>query len=101
MKRCGGASETVDADETVQTLVNKVRPHAEQKSGVNFADYKAIAVSKQLVNGTNYFVKVHVGGDDYIHMRVYEPFTGEKQPELHGLHVGKTRDEELCYFDQN
>lgn len=101
MPLCGGASEACDADETVQNLVNKVRPHAEQKSGVNFAEFKAITVSKQIVNGTNYFVKVHVGGDEYIHLRVYEPFTGDRQPELHGLHVGKKRHDELGYLDQN
>lgn len=36
----------------------KVRHQAEQKCGKNFAEFKAILVSKQIVNGTNYFVKV-------------------------------------------
>lgn len=42
---------------------------------------------------------MQVGGHEYIHLRVYEPFA--PQPELQGLESGKTKDDPLGYMDTN
>ena len=83
---CGGVSAFVEADEKTQKLcdhvsranvcvlqrlsavtvavtrliVSQVRAAAEEKAGKKFPEYTAKTYKKQLVSGTNYFIKVEV-----------------------------------------
>lgn len=86
------------ADADIQNLIEQVREAVELKAGANFAEYKAIQVSKQVVAGTNYFVKVHVGGDCYVHVRIYKPLPGQGDLQVHGVQSDKTLEDSLAYF---
>ena len=38
-----------------------------------------VSYSTQVVAGTNYFMKIRVGEDTYVHIRVYEPLSYTRQ----------------------
>ncbi|KAG8450066.1 hypothetical protein GDO86_002619 [Hymenochirus boettgeri] len=61
--------------------------------------FKAIEYKTQVVAGTNYFIKVHLGGDKYVFIRVYQtlPHEGSKL-RLDGFQLDKTEDDEIEYF---
>jgi len=94
----GGLSEERSADNDVQELIEKVREAAEEKAGKSFAQYTAVSYSTQVVAGTNYFVKVNVGGE-HVHLRVFVPLPyTRKEPALTSLQLGKTEEDPIVYF---
>ncbi|KAJ8333287.1 hypothetical protein SKAU_G00421830 [Synaphobranchus kaupii] len=79
--------------------VLKVKPQAEDKAGKKFDDFNAKSFTTQVVAGTNFFIKVHVGGDEHVHLRVYRPLPHTNKPlELHSLQTDKAAHEPIGYF---
>ncbi|KAK6323109.1 hypothetical protein J4Q44_G00054480 [Coregonus suidteri] len=100
MPMCGGTTGPKDATEEVQKICDEMKPHAEQKTGRNFDVFTAKTYKTQLVAGTNFFIKVHVGGEDYVHLRVYRmlPHYGSKL-ELTRLQESKAHSDPIEYFE--
>ncbi|BFZ10149.1 hypothetical protein BsWGS_13188 [Bradybaena similaris] len=96
---CGGTSETHEATEEIQALIDQVRSDLEAKVGKVFPHYKAISYKSQVVAGTNYFVKIQTDGSDFIHVRIFKslPHAGSKV-EVHSHKTGKTKDDAIEYF---
>ncbi|XP_004546781.1 cystatin-B [Maylandia zebra] len=99
VEMCGGLTEVEQADEAVQKICDAMKPLAEQKTGRNFEVFTAENYKTQVVAGTNYFIKVHVGGNEYVHLRVYEklPAYGGTL-ELTDLQHPKTQNDSIEYF---
>ncbi|XP_063339768.1 cystatin-B-like [Pelmatolapia mariae] len=99
MPMCGGLTDVKQADEEVQKICDAMKPHAEQKTGRNFEVFTAKNYKTQLVAGTNYFIKVHVGGDECVHLRVYKklPCNGGEL-ELSSVQHPKSHDDSIEYF---
>ncbi|XP_051910902.1 cystatin-B-like [Hippocampus zosterae] len=93
----GGLSDLEDADARIQTICESVKSKVEQKTGKAYSVFIGKGYKSQIVSGTNYFIKVHVGGNDYIHIRVFQGLT-ESGPELVSVKESKTRDDEIEYF---
>uniref|UniRef100_A0A3Q1G305 Cystatin-B-like n=1 Tax=Acanthochromis polyacanthus TaxID=80966 RepID=A0A3Q1G305_9TELE len=55
---CGGTSEAKEADQEIQQLCDSVKPHAEQQTGKTYDVFAARSYKRQVVAGTNYFIKV-------------------------------------------
>ncbi|CAL8294245.1 unnamed protein product [Lota lota] len=99
MDNLGELSKTLIADKKTQQDCDVVKKAAEVKTDKHYAVFTAICYKSQLVAGTNFFIKVHVGGSDCIHLRVFEalPCNGGGLT-LGGVQEGKALDDPIIYF---
>lgn len=99
MLKCGGMTPAKPAVSEVQEICDLVREDVETKAGKKFAEYVAIEYSTQVVAGTNYFVKIHIGNEEYMHVRIFQPLPcNGGNPQVHAFHVGKAKMDRLDYF---
>ncbi|XP_053563353.1 LOW QUALITY PROTEIN: cystatin-B-like [Bombina bombina] len=99
MPLCGGLGAAKPAAPEGSGVADSVKSELESKSGKNFSHYEVIEFKTQVVAGTNYFIKIHVGGEEYIHARVYKalPHAQEKLT-LSSFQESKTKEEEIVHF---
>ncbi|NP_001290781.1 uncharacterized protein LOC105027676 [Esox lucius] len=97
--KCGGVAEAKDATPEVQQICDEVKPLAEEKAGKKFDVFVAKKFTTQVVAGTNFFIKVLVGGDEYVHMRVHKslPHAGGKL-ELNAIQTPKADHDPIGFF---
>lgn len=96
---CGGTSGSRPASDEIQQICDAVRQDLENKAGRKFTTYKALEVASQVVNGTNYFVKIDVGDNEFLHARIHQPLACYgTEPTLHSYQLGKTREDKLAHF---
>ncbi|XP_052454530.1 cystatin-B [Carassius gibelio] len=95
----GGPSVVKQATAEVQKICDEVKHHAEEKTGKKFAVFIAKSFTVQVVAGTNYFIKVNVGRDEFVHLKVHKPLphAGEKL-QLHGIQTSKSQHDPIEYF---
>lgn len=74
----------------------QVRPNVEAELGQNFAEFTPVKYKTQLVNGMNYFIKVQVGSDQYVHVRAHKSFKGEVT--FSAVQADKSLEDELEHF---
>ncbi|KAL6464087.1 hypothetical protein MHYP_G00284780 [Metynnis hypsauchen] len=83
----------------IQVFCDLVKPQVEQKIGKKFQVFKARSFKTQAMTYINYFIKVHVGGNDYIHLKVFKPLLhDDHEVELKGIQTAKKFDETITYF---
>ncbi|XP_041670172.1 cystatin-B-like [Cheilinus undulatus] len=96
---CGGLGKPQPADQEIQKLVESLKGAAEEKAGKTFVVFVAKTYTTQIVAGTNYFIKVHVGGEDHIHLRAHKPLPHcEEETSLHSIQQSKSHDDPIEYF---
>ncbi|XP_061861733.1 cystatin-B [Colius striatus] len=96
---CGGTSAARPATDETQQIADKVKPQIEEKEGKTFDVFNAVEFKTQVVAGTNYFIKVHVGNDEYVHLRVFQSLPHENKPlSLHSYQSSKTKHDQLTFF---
>jgi len=99
MPMVGGLGESKVATAEVQAMCDKLRGEIEGKAGKKFEQFQAHSYGTQVVAGTNYFVKINVGGDECVHARIFKPLphTGEP-PNVHSVQHPKTKADNILYF---
>ncbi|KAF6384573.1 cystatin B [Rhinolophus ferrumequinum] len=76
-----------------------VKSQLEEKANKKYSVFKAVEYKSQLVAGTNYFIKVQVEDNNFVHIRVFESLPHENKPlTLHDYQADKTKEDELAYF---
>ncbi|XP_049421869.1 cystatin-B-like isoform X15 [Epinephelus fuscoguttatus] len=74
----GEWSETKDATEETQKICDQVKGQVEKQTGKNYGVYTAVKY-REIVDEQSFLFKVHVGGEDYIHLMVVQ-VTGTQVP---------------------
>ena len=68
-----------------------MKEKAEKALGETYTEFEAVKYTKQIVNGSNYNIKVKVGGEKYIHIKVHVPLPNVNKPnQLLEQQKGKT-----------
>ena len=57
-----------------------MKEKAETALGEKYTEFEAVKYTKQIVNGTNYNIKVKVGGEKYVHIKVHVPLPAKNAP---------------------
>ncbi|NXT74151.1 CYTA protein, partial [Zapornia atra] len=84
---------------TIFLFFSQVKPQLESRENRTYGIFKAIIYKTQVVAGINYFIKVQVSDDIYVHLRVFQALPQANEgPRLDGYQTGKTRDDPLTYF---
>ncbi|XP_049421855.1 cystatin-B-like isoform X3 [Epinephelus fuscoguttatus] len=91
----GEWSETKDATEETQKICDQVKDKVEKKTGENYGVYTAVKY-REIVDEQSFLFKVHVGGEDYIHLSVFQiPLLVHGAPDpkeiLRGVEQHKTK----------
>ena len=93
---CGGFGNARDADDNVKALALEMKPKVEQALGTTFGTFEAVKYVTQVVAGTNYKIKVKVGDEQYVHIKVFVPLPCKNAPnELVSQEVGKSLADKL------
>uniref|UniRef100_A0A098LZF8 Cystatin B n=1 Tax=Hypsiglena sp. JMG-2014 TaxID=1550645 RepID=A0A098LZF8_9SAUR len=96
---CGGLSKPKEATAETQQITQEIKSQLEEKENRNFDTFDAVSYVTQVVAGTNYFIKIHVGNDEYFHVRVYQRLPHENKPlELTNYQSKKEKHDDLTYF---
>ncbi|XP_042366662.1 leukocyte cysteine proteinase inhibitor 1-like [Plectropomus leopardus] len=95
-------SKTENATEEIQHICDQVKVQVEKKTGKNYVEFKAVQY-RHSIGGELFLIKVHVGGTDYIHLRVLQFIwllhaVPQEVDILRGVEQHKTRDDPLVPF---
>jgi len=96
MSRPGGLKPAQPCDADCQSLVLRVKAQIEAKTGENYTTFNPVNYATQVVAGVNYFVKIDVGGGQYVHARIYKDL--QQSITLNSVQTGKSRDDPIQYF---
>ena len=71
----GGYTEVmeVEDDDEIKTITYQMKEKVEKQLGETLVIFEPILYRKQIVNGINYKVKVYIGDEKYIHLRIHVP----------------------------
>ncbi|XP_078698075.1 cystatin-B-like isoform X2 [Branchiostoma floridae x Branchiostoma belcheri] len=92
----GRLSETQPASSTVQAICNAVQDEVEAIARVKYHTFQAVSYGTQLVAGINYFIKVDVGGDNFVHLRVFQSW--QHDITLSDVQLDKRKEDVIEYF---
>ena len=98
--RMGGMSKRHDKDPVAAELVEELQERIEEKAGRKYTTFSLEGVRTQVVAGTNYFLQIKVGFDQYIHVRVFVPLPmTPKQPnQVVAIKTDQNASDLLTYF---
>ena len=93
---CGGFNAESGLTEEEDAMVCSLQDQVIAQLGAAITHFTPVAVRKQVVAGTNYWVKVQVGESNFIHVKIFRPLPHTGQPaEVKEVHSGKTHADPL------
>ncbi|XP_053421308.1 cystatin-A-like [Nycticebus coucang] len=95
----GGLTEAKPATPEIQEIANKIKPQLEEKTNKNYEEFEAEEYKTQVVAGINYYIKIRVGENRYIHVKVFQSLPYQNQElTLSGYQTDKRKEDELTGF---
>ncbi|XP_007942096.1 cystatin-A [Orycteropus afer afer] len=95
----GGLTEAKPATPEIQEMVNEIKPQLEEQTNETYEEFKAIEYKTQVVAGVNFYVKVQIGDNTYLHLKIFRSLPGQSESlTLTGFQTGKSKDDELTGF---
>lgn len=77
----------------------EVKPQLEEQTNESYEEFEAVEYKTQVVAGINYYIKVRVGHNTYIHMKIFKPLPQQRQSlTLTGYQTDKSKEDELTGF---
>lgn len=70
---CGGFTGAQPADDQVKNIANEIKPKLEAATNKKYGEFEAVSYKTQVVAGTNYVIKVKVGNNEFVHVKVFQP----------------------------
>ncbi|XP_064231364.1 cystatin-B-like, partial [Aotus nancymaae] len=93
--KCGVPFATQLATEETQNITDQVRSQLEDIVK-KFPVFKAVSFKSQVAAGTNYFIQMLVGDEDFLYVRVFRSLHHENKPLiLSSYQTNKARHDEL------
>ncbi|KAF1386319.1 hypothetical protein PFLUV_G00093440 [Perca fluviatilis] len=86
------------ANKETQEICDQVKNQVEEITGANYLEYKAVESRFQVVAGINYLIKLHVGGDDYIHLEIFQELRNGRKNLLTNVQDHQTKVSPLVPF---
>ncbi|XP_004675222.1 PREDICTED: cystatin-A [Condylura cristata] len=94
----GGLSDAKPATPEVQKIANEVKPQLEQQTNETYEEFEVEEYKTQVVAGIFYYIKVRVGDNRYIHLKVFSGLQRDEGLTLSGFQTDKSKDDELTGF---
>ena len=69
----GYYSEVNEVNEEIKILANDMKEKVENILGETLQIYKPIMFTNKIIDGTNYNIKIKVGDDNYMHLKIHVP----------------------------
>ena len=85
MKMTGAPSKPKDPTEEIKKIVEEIKPKIEAEMNATYSIFEPVCFTSQVVAGTNYKIKVKVGDNKYLHIKVFRALPcngGELRPTI-------------------
>ena len=93
---CGGFTNSRPADDNVKAIALEMKPKVEEALGTTYTQFEAVSFTTHVVAGTNYKIKVKVGDENYVHIKVFVPLPcNSTEKKLMSQEAGKTLNDAL------
>jgi len=95
----GGLSDTKKPDEHIEKIVNTIKSEIEERINKTLNILTVHSYKTQVVAGTNYFIKSHIGNNEYIHIRVFKSLPHENYDvKLVAIELNRKETDPIEYF---
>ncbi len=78
----GGFGDVKEVDEEVTILATNMKEQVEENLGETFDIFEPILYTTQVVAGINYIIKVHVGNEKFVHIKIHVPLSVTNSPNV-------------------
>ena len=78
----GGLGDVKEVDEEVTILAINMKEQVEENLGETFDIFEPILYTTQVVAGINYIIKVHVGNEKFVHIKIHVPLSVTNSPNV-------------------
>ena len=76
----GAPDAPQDANDEIKKIAKDMKEKVEKALGETSTEFEGVKFTKQIVNGANYKIKVKVGGEKYVHIKVHVPLPTINSP---------------------
>ena len=92
----GGLSSLKEVDAEIINIVSSLKNNFENEN-YKTELFDAISYKTQVVNGTNFFIKVQTD-KEFVHLKVYKKIKQSEPLNISNLENEKSKDDEISYF---